>query len=83
MQHERLPEIMTLTELRYKATTAVKILERGQSIVVMKRGKKIALMYPYQKLANQTMDAKINLPTFKLGIKENDIKRENIYKNAI
>lgn len=72
-----IPELISLTELRYKTKKLQKILsEEGNYVILTARGKKIAIMYPVETTSKPKELKKP--PTYNMGEMKR-AERDDIY----
>lgn len=77
-----IPELISLTELRYKTKKLQKILSKKDGYIILtSRGKKIAVIYPAHA---KTPPVKlVKPPTYNMGKMKTSLRRKDIYKDYI
>ncbi|MGB9706902.1 MAG: hypothetical protein ACPLXP_02410 [Microgenomates group bacterium] len=75
----QIPDMMSLTELRYGTVNLQKKLNENKAIILLKRNKKIAIMLPIKTSPKTPSKISPVFPTYKMGKILGSLRRKDIY----
>lgn len=73
------PDMMSLTELRYGTVDLQKRLNENKAIILLKRNRKIAIMLPIETPPKPSNKLVSIFPTYKMGKIVGSLRRKDVY----
>lgn len=83
MKIANIPDMMSLTELRYGTAGLEKRLTENKAIILLKRNRKVAIMLPIKESPGPSGKLVSGFPAYKMGKIIGSLRRRDIYDDQI